>query len=150
MKDYRVNLKTDSQQCAWLYQRKIPHCSLLRTALTYLISNRRWRFSGDANLLTVFQENAILVPFDHHVRIADWYETTLEMCRVVFHQPRHWLHRSLELGWSWSFFLKHVLGRQLARLGVRRSGRCRRRSCWRLSVEHTSRKSEKLVSPTNI
>ena len=97
-------------------------------------------------LLTVFQQNAVLVPFDHHVWVADWNEATLEMCRVVLHQPRQRFHRSLELGWSWPFLLEHVLRRQFVRPGVRWDHRCRRRSFWRFSAAI----QVKLVSHSNM
>ena len=78
--------------------------------------------------LTVLQQDSVLEPFHYHVRVSDRHQSTLEMCRVVFHQSRQRLHRRLELGRSRSLLLEHVLRRQFARLAVRRTGRCRRRS----------------------
>ena len=68
--------------------------------------------------LTVFEQYAVLIPLHDHVGVADRHQTTLEMCRVVFHQPRQRLHWRLELGRSWSLLVEHVLRRQLTHLGV--------------------------------
>ena len=61
----------------------------------------------------MFQEHAVLVPFDHHVRVPDRHQSTLEVSWVVFHQTCHGLHGRLELGWSRSFLLEHIFRRQL-------------------------------------
>jgi len=83
-------------------------------------------------LLTVFEQHAILVPLHDHVWVADGHQATLEVSRIVLHQPRQRLHRRLELGRSRPLLLEHVLRRQFGDPGVRRSDRCGRRSVRRL------------------